>query len=60
MNRMYKLYEIFKKLPYNISQPTVKTNEPETRVSSWIKVQNKSGWGTHVYLWWIHFDIWQN
>ena len=19
-----------------------------------------SGWGTHVYLWWIHFDVWQN
>ena len=19
-----------------------------------------SGWGTHVYLWWIHVDIWQN
>ena len=19
-----------------------------------------SGWGTHVYLWRIHFDIWQN
>ena len=19
-----------------------------------------SGWGTHVHLWWIHFDIWQN
>ena len=19
-----------------------------------------SGWGTHVYLWWIHFGIWQN
>ena len=19
-----------------------------------------SGWGMHVYLWWIHFDIWQN
>ena len=19
-----------------------------------------SGWGTHVYLWWIHFDIWLN
>ena len=18
------------------------------------------GWGTRVYLWWIHFDIWQN
>ena len=19
-----------------------------------------SGWGTHVYLWWTHFDLWQN
>ena len=19
-----------------------------------------SGWGTHIYLWWIHFEIWQN
>ena len=19
-----------------------------------------SGWGTHIYLWWIHFDVWQN
>ena len=19
-----------------------------------------SGWGTHAYLWQIHFDIWQN
>ena len=19
-----------------------------------------SGWGTHVYLWWIHFNSWQN
>ena len=19
-----------------------------------------SGWGTHVYLWWIRFDVWQN
>ena len=22
--------------------------------------QHCSGWGTHVYLWRIHFDIWQN
>ena len=21
---------------------------------------SSSGWGTHVYLWWIHFNIWQN
>ena len=19
-----------------------------------------SGWGTHINLWWIHFDIWKN
>ena len=19
-----------------------------------------SRWGTHVYLWWIHVDVWQN
>ena len=19
-----------------------------------------SGWGAQVYLWWIHFDVWQN
>ena len=19
-----------------------------------------SGWGTRVYPWWIHFDVWQN
>ena len=18
-----------------------------------------SGWGTHVYLWWMHVDVWQ-
>ena len=22
--------------------------------------QEGSGWGTHIYLWRIHFDIWQN
>ena len=22
--------------------------------------EESSGWGTHVYLWQIHFDIWQN
>jgi len=28
-----------------------------------LKKENReegSGWGTHVYLWQIHFDIWQN
>ena len=23
-------------------------------------MEEGSGWGTHVYLWQIHFDIWQN
>ena len=30
----------------------------EQFVDSWNKPH--SGWGTHVYLWQIHFDIWQN
>ena len=24
------------------------------------KREEGSGWGTHVYQWQIHFDIWQN
>ena len=24
------------------------------------RMEEGSGWGTHVYLWQIHFDIWQN
>ena len=24
------------------------------------RMEEGSGWGTQVYLWWIHFDIWQN
>ena len=26
----------------------------------WDDPEEGSGWGTHVYLWRIHFDIWQN
>ena len=22
--------------------------------------EEDSGWGTRVYLWWIHVDVWQN
>ena len=28
-------------------------------VQGWRKEEG-SGWGTHVYLWRIHFNIWQN
>jgi len=24
------------------------------------EVGRGSGWGTHIYLWWIHVDVWQN
>ena len=38
-------------------------------IAVWLEIGNMewggrreegSGWGTHVYLWRIHFDIWQN
>ena len=25
-----------------------------------VRREDGSGWGTHVYLWRIHFDIWKN
>ena len=36
-------------------------DDPEGRyVEGGGRREEGSGWGTHVYLWWIHFDIWQN
>ena len=32
---------------------------PRGMVWGWRREEG-SGWGTHVYLWQIHFDIWQN
>ena len=28
--------------------------------SRWGRWEGGSEWGTHVYLWWIHVDVWQN
>ena len=28
--------------------------------STGVRREEASGWGTHVYLWWMHVDIWQN
>ena len=39
---------------------TLKVDSKEELKSLLMKVKEGSGWGTHVYLWWIHFDIWQN
>ena len=43
------------------------TSDMQMTPPSWQKVnewggrrEGGSGWGTHVYLWQIHFDIWQN
>ena len=33
--------------------------QPRGMVWGWRRAEG-SGWGTHVYLWQIHFDIWQN
>ena len=33
--------------------------EGDWRISRRNNINNSSGWGTHVYLWQIHFDIWQ-
>ena len=27
---------------------------------AWYGGSGGSGWGTRVYLWWIHDDVWQN
>ena len=32
---------------------------PRGMVRGWRREEG-SGWGTRVYLWWIHVDIWQN
>ena len=32
----------------------------EKRIEKRKGEEQGSGWGTHVYLWQIHFNIWQN
>ena len=41
------------------SNNTVQLGRPRGMVWGWRREEG-SGWGAHVYLWWIHFDIWQN
>ena len=35
-------------------------DDPEGWYGEGGRREEGSGWGTHVYLWRIHFDIWQN
>ena len=34
--------------------------EPVFKIFLGGRREEGSGWGTRVYLWWIHVDIWQN
>ena len=43
------------KAPLSISVPTVQIHQRDG-----MGREEGSGWGTHVYLWRIHFDVWQN
>ena len=38
----------------------LKKNETTQRDRKGRKEGGVSGWGTHVYLWRIHVDVWQN
>ena len=39
--------------------PGTESSSPALQADS-LPSEQRSGWGTHVYLWRIHFDIWQN
>ena len=55
-NKMEDLYA-------NIWMITLKTYSALGRPRGMVwggRREEGSGWGTHVYLWQIHFDIWQN
>ena len=46
---------------WQIDGETVETVMGRPRGMVWGgRREEGSGWGTHVYLWQIHFDIWQN
>ena len=32
----------------------------EIIVRNLVSGEEGSGWGAHVYLWWIRFNVWQN
>ena len=38
----------------------VRWDDPEGWYREGGRWERGSGWGTRVYLWWIHVDIWQN
>ena len=66
----FKFYFIFRLYITVLVLPNIKMNPPQVygagalgrpRGMEWGgRREEGSGWGTHVYLWQIHFDIWQN
>ena len=60
-NRMGKTRDLFKKIRDTKGTFHAKMGSIKDRNDKGQKSQEEgSGWGTHVYLWRIHFDIWQN
>ena len=45
--------------PYGANGLKKKLEQPRGMVRGGRREEG-SGWGTHVYLWWIRVDIWQN
>ena len=43
-----------------VNEQLQKKNHIEPTFSPWNSPVFVTGWGTRVYLWQIHFDIWQN
>ena len=62
--KFYSVRYIQKSRKYNVFQnccppKSLKDRRPRGMVRGGRREEGL-GWGTRVYLWWIHFDIWQN
>ena len=55
-NRIYGLYNIIS-FAMMLGAGALRRPRGMVRGGRW---EGGSGWGTHVYLWWIHVDVWQN
>jgi len=57
---LHVIERIRKKQTYKRFGPNLERDEAFSISEFHFKREEGSGWGTHVYLWRIHFDIWQN
>ena len=59
-NNVVKLYNSQKKTQKEIFTDLDLVRQPENTSNQRENKLNLTKMGTHVYLWWIHFDIWKN